>query len=485
VKISFMPMARELAKRGHNVTIVSPHKDKKATPGITDLVHENIFGDMFQKMSSSFLKEDSKGMQDAPLHEMMFATINSNRIALQNPLVQQMLADENIKVDVMITAPLVGNEAGYFVAAKKDASIVQFIGAPFFLPWVAAGLGNPVNPSYMPIPLLPLSQNMNFKERLMNSIATFGFLTLRKLYMLPQVEKMIREVYPEETDVDLDALSRTAALAINMGSPFLGDGLRPLLPNSIQAGLMSCDEGSPLEGELKDWVEGAKHGVIYLSFGSVVKSSEMPESRRKMFINVLSQLKQRVIWKWDKEMPDAPANVLISSWLPQTDVLAHPNVKMFITHGGAGSIQETICHRTPVVGIPLNGDQVLNLAEAVSKHIGEVINWWAVTEDNLLQAINTVVTDPSYQDSVNQLQANILDVPVHPRDRAVWWLEYLLRHPHNTGMSSPTHQLNWIQYNLLDVMFVILGVAALVVLALVKLIQCCCCRRSGSKQKRE
>ena len=27
-------------------------------------------------------------------------------------------------------------------------------------------------------------------------------------------------------DVDLDALSRTAALAINMGSPFLGDGLR-------------------------------------------------------------------------------------------------------------------------------------------------------------------------------------------------------------------------------------------------------------------
>ena len=33
-------------------------------------------------------------------------------------------------------------------------------------------------------------------------------------------------------------------------------------------------------------------------------------------------------------------------------------VQLFITHGGAGSAQETICHKTPIVGIPINGDQV-------------------------------------------------------------------------------------------------------------------------------
>ena len=42
---------------------------------------------------------------------------------------------------------------------------------------------------------------------------------------------------------------------------------------------MSCKSGSVLDGELKSWVEGAEHGVIYLSFGSVVKASEMPEER--------------------------------------------------------------------------------------------------------------------------------------------------------------------------------------------------------------
>ena len=47
-----------------------------------------------------------------------------------------------------------------------------------------------------------------------------------------------------------------------------------------KGGLMSCRPGSSsgLEGELKSWVEEAEHGVVYLSFGSVVRASEMPET---------------------------------------------------------------------------------------------------------------------------------------------------------------------------------------------------------------
>ena len=50
-----------------------------------------------------------------------------------------------------------------------------------------------------------------------------------------------------------------------------------------------------------------------------------------------------------------------------------------------------------------------------------------------------------------------------------WWiecmLEYLFRHPHNPGMVSPTHDLWWFQYFLLDVIAVILlGVVIVLVL---------------------
>jgi hypothetical protein len=55
---------------------------------------------------------------------------------------------------------------------------------------------------------------------------------------------------------------------------------------------------------------------------------------------------------WAQPMADAPPNVLLSAWLPQLDILAHPNVKLFITHGGAGSLQEALCYKTPMVGIP-------------------------------------------------------------------------------------------------------------------------------------
>ena len=76
----------------------------------------------------------------------------------------------------------------------------------------------------------------------------------------------------------------------------------------------------------------------------------MSESRRKVLISVFGKLKQRVIWKWETEsMEDKPDNLLLSSWLPQQDILAHPNTLLFISHLGQSSAQETLCHQTPVV----------------------------------------------------------------------------------------------------------------------------------------
>ena len=77
----------------------------------------------------------------------------------------------------------------------------------------------------------------------------------------------------------------------------------------------------------------------------------MPEEKRKLFLRVFAGLRQKVLWKWETErMADKPDNVKLVKWLPQQDILAHKNTRVFITHSGQSSSQETLCHGVPVVG---------------------------------------------------------------------------------------------------------------------------------------
>ena len=119
---------------------------------------------------------------------------------------------------------------------------------------------------------------------------------------------------------------------------------------------MNCKEPKKLDPEdkISKFLDYANKGVIYVSFGSAVRTSHMSDDRRKLFLNVFKGLKQKVLWKWEtEEMEDKPDNVLLSKWLPQQEVLAHANVKLFITHGGQASFQETLCHRKPVVSVKI------------------------------------------------------------------------------------------------------------------------------------
>ena len=109
--------------------------------------------------------------------------------------------------------------------------------------------------------------------------------------------------------------------------------------------------------DLEDFVSGSKDGFILFSMGSAMRGDKMPEKKRKIFLNVFSKLKQRVLWKWESEkMPEElPKNVKLSKWLPQQDLLGHKGMKMFITHCGGGSTEEAIYHGVPLVGLPMFG----------------------------------------------------------------------------------------------------------------------------------
>ena len=51
------------------------------------------------------------------------------------------------------------------------------------------------------------------------------------------------------------------------------------MQETILAGFMSCNPPSQLSQDLAEWVEGSEHGVIFVSFGSIIKSSKMPGAK--------------------------------------------------------------------------------------------------------------------------------------------------------------------------------------------------------------
>lgn len=74
--------------------------------------------------------------------------------------------------------------------------------------------------------------------------------------------------------------------------------------------------------DLQKILDNAKDGVVYLNFGSNVRSSELPLLKKQAFLKVFSELNQTVLWKWeDDTLTNIPSNIVIRKWFQQKEIL--------------------------------------------------------------------------------------------------------------------------------------------------------------------
>ena len=83
-------------------------------------------------------------------------------------------------------------------------------------------------------------------------------------------------------------------------------------------------------------------------------------------------------------------------WLPQNDLLAHKDIKAFVSHVGHNSLYESAYHGVPVVAVPFFADQQGNAKKTTHVGLGLDVDWKTSNAQKLFETIESVITEQRY-----------------------------------------------------------------------------------------
>ncbi|XP_038643585.1 UDP-glucuronosyltransferase 1A1-like [Scyliorhinus canicula] len=467
-------MMDELGKRGHNVVVVVPEVNLKMGPSPyyttkifpvpytreeMDSIKPIVFTDvpLFERIKVGFQKAGD-------FRQFIVATCES---LLYNTELMQELVER--KFDALLTDPFV--PCGTIVADYLSLPTVNLLrGIPCSLEYSSTQCPQPS--SYVPRFFSGNTDRMNFLQRTKNALVAILEPMLCWFIYSPFEELATRFLQKEVTLVQL--LSQTSIWL--MRYDFVFESPRPLMPNMVLVGGINCRDSKPLSQEFEEFISSSgEHGVVIFSLGSMV--SEMPLEISNRIADALGKIPQKVLWRYTGLPPTTLApNTKLVEWLPQNDLLGHPKTRAFITHGGTNGIYEAICSGVPSVMLPLFGDQGYNVDHMVNRGAGVKLQIELMSTDDLVNALNTVINDTRYKETMMKLSAVHKDRSVSPLELAIHWVEFVMRHRGAEHLRPAAHDLNWIEYHSLDVFGVLL---VSVVVSVCLMIKCCsyCCKR--------
>ncbi|KAE9551644.1 hypothetical protein FO519_005142 [Halicephalobus sp. NKZ332] len=251
-----------------------------------------------------------------------------------------------------------------------------------------------------------------------------------------------------------------------VNSDELIDFISPITPKVIYIGALGRTIPSkPLEKKYLDICNSAKRGVIYLSFGTVVLSKDMPLHLKKIFLEAFSEFPDiSFIWKYENQSDNIAQgydNVFTFPFLPQNDLLGHPKLLAFITHGGMNSITEAAIKGIPMIAIPIFGDQNHNARILEAKQTGITLLKHQITKDLLVSTIRKIIDDENYKKNAQQLSRMVKSKPMSAEERVVKYTEFAAEFGNTEALQSEGRNLHWIQLYSIDVVAFLLAIVFL------------------------
>ncbi|XP_029376096.1 UDP-glucuronosyltransferase 2C1-like [Echeneis naucrates] len=489
--INMKVLVEELHARGHNITVIRGSTSwyiAEKSPLYTSITVE--LGEYNETSFQLVLQEQMRTLREKA-SVLTFLKINNSFMSMINnvnflwcEVLEKNFDDDNLlkilidsRYDLVLTDPAVS--AGVVLAKYLKLPLVLNVR------WIPGGEGHfavaPSPLSYIPVPRSGLTDKMDFLKRIKNLFFHSIVVLHQKFYLGPHYDALCDKYI--EGGCDVFSLLQEADIWL-FRSDFVFDFPRPTMPNIVYIGGFQCKPAQPLPADLEQFVQSAgEHGVIIMTLGTLVNA--LPAEVTEEIASVFAKMPQKVIWKHKGERPSTLGNnTLIVDWMPQKDLLGHPQTKVFVAHGGTNGVQEAIYHGVPVLGIPLFFDQYDNLLRLQERGAGKIIPFADVNSQTFEQALKEVLHQESYRQNIERLSRLHRDQPIAPMDRAVFWVEYVMRHKGAPHLRTEAYKMPWYSYYCVDVMVFLLSAAAVLLLSTLAIFRfLCCSRKRKTKDK--
>ncbi|XP_071808386.1 UDP-glucuronosyltransferase 2C1-like [Asterias amurensis] len=483
--MNFREVMRVLTERNHQVTFLVP----VSNPVITHKKHERDSHFKFEmydgKLNQSTFNEHvdifkkeitTKSSEDLRLINFAIkavfgksSTTTSNPWEVASDECDSLLGNEtlvtrlnNSNYDLLIGDPA-ANLCTPLLAEVLSIPFIQYATQGLQILHHDRWLGQPIYPSFMPMPYMPFCDDMSFIERTANFICFICGSHLVDRNTLSLFEK-VKEKYGIRPDLSLNDLIKKAWLHLVNSDVHVQDLPSPLPPNFIQVGGITARPALPFNESLERFFEGSgQHGVVVISLGT---SLSFGDEQLDDIARAISRLRQRVIWLLrDKAPTHVGNNTMIVNWLSMNDILGHPKTKLLVNHGGTSTVQEAIYHGVPMVLVPLASDMFKIADLAVCRGMAVKLAMPTLTGTILKDAIESVLSQPSYSQSSRHLSSIFKAKTPSPIDTAAFWIEHVMKHGGDHLKLPPAQNLSVLQFMLTC----ILGVCVISLILLLKL----------------
>ncbi|XP_027000488.2 UDP-glucuronosyltransferase 2C1-like isoform X1 [Tachysurus fulvidraco] len=489
-------IVEELMDRNHSVTVLthsaSPtlnHGQKERFNFVSFKVdmEQQEADAVSQKLINLLMDQNINGLQKLALFwEVISGMSRFTETVCDNMFKKDLVTSlKELRFDVLLYDPMM--PCADLLADVLDLPLVMSFRISFAYTLERLCGQMPAPPSYVPAAAAQghLTDHMDFTERLENMILYIIHTAMIKLHSMLSFDKHLSKIKGKPTTL-CDTMSKADIWLIRTYWDF--EYPRPFLPNFKFVGGLHCKPAKPLPKEMEDFVQSSgDDGIVVFSLGSMIKN--LTKERADTIASALGQIPQKVLWRYTGEKPETLApNTRLYDWIPQNDLLGHPKTKAFITHGGTNGIYEAIYHGVPMVGLPLFADQPDNVNHMKTKGAAVMLDFNKMRTEDLKQALDDVIHNPSYKESMMRLSRIHHDQPMKPLDQAVYWIEYVMRNKGAKHLRVEAHNLTWYQYHCLDVAAFLLSVIVLVVFIFVKTCRLLfrkCCRKTSAKSKKE